>query len=305
MSKSACNYVFTLNNPSAGDTSRLSEILAALSTETRGEAAAGFRYLCYQYERAESGTPHFQGYCSFSDKVTIGTAARRIGGSPHVERRRGNHAQARAYATKKDTRIEGPWEAGDPPVHQGKRQDWDDLKADLDQGMKDEQVSQAHFPLYMRYHRGIGLYRSLHTSRRTSFDQLHIFWGVPGSGKSHRALSNYPSAYWIPGGRSVWFDGYSGESCIVVDEFEQQMSYGLLLRLCDKYPLKLPVKGGFVECLATTVVLTSNSDPRSWYLGNVEALLRRASITHFPFRFSPPDPVTQSVNALSTPEPNI
>ena len=55
-----------------------------------------------------SGTKRLSGV-----KELTGTAA-------HWEPRRGTHQQAAAYCSKEETRIDGPWEVGTPPV-QGKR----------------------------------------------------------------------------------------------------------------------------------------------------------------------------------------
>ena len=146
------------------------------------------------------------------------------------------------------------------------------------------EVSDTHFGVFMRYPRSISLYIQLHAKPRDpdTPTECLIFWGDPGTGKTCRAYRDYPDAFWVPGGDKVWFDGYAGQSAIVFDEFYGQMSYHLFLRLCDRYPLKLPVKGGFVECSATTLVFTSNRDPREWYCGtDFAAILRRSTITRF------------------------
>lgn len=57
---------------------------------------------------------------------------------------------------------------------------------------------------------------------------------------------------------NLWLDGYHGQKTIIFDEFYGWIKYDLLLRICDRYPLQLPIKGGFVQCQATTFVFTSN-----------------------------------------------
>ncbi len=36
-----------------------------------------------------------------------------MGGNPHVEKRQSTHSQCKAYCTKEDTRVSGPWTYGD------------------------------------------------------------------------------------------------------------------------------------------------------------------------------------------------
>jgi len=37
------------------------------------------------------------------------------------------------------------------------------------------------------------------------------------------------------------------------------------LRLLDRYPISLPTKGGHVQFVATTILITSNFAPLDWY----------------------------------------
>ena len=274
------NYVFTINNPGPTDVEHLTACVEA----TKRDGPPYCRYIIYQYERGDAGVRHVQGYVQFRDKIRVKAAAKRLGGRAHVEPRRGSHEEARSYCSKEETRTEGPYEAGTPVLGAGDRSDLVALQQDLQGGMSMAEVSDAHFGLFIRYPRSIQLYKQLHAKPRDPDvpTKCLIFWGDPGTGKTRRAYHDYPDAFWVPGGNKVWFDGYAGESSIVFDEFYGQMEYPLFLRLCDRYPIKLPVKGGFVECSATVLVFTSNKDPREWYVGaDFGAILRRSSITRF------------------------
>jgi len=44
-------------------------------------------------------------------------------------------------------------------------------------------------------------------------------WGEPGTGKSYELRRRYPNAY--PKAFSKWWDGYAGESAILIDDFER------------------------------------------------------------------------------------
>ncbi len=93
--------VFTLNNP----------------TDPIPFDVEKMDYLVYQREVGANGTPHFQGYCEFKIQKRLGAVKELLGGaSVHIERRFGTQEQAIKYAKKEDTRVEGPWEFGEPKV---------------------------------------------------------------------------------------------------------------------------------------------------------------------------------------------
>lgn len=96
-------------------------------------------YAVFQLERGEeTGTPHFQGYLELPVRRRVGPLKVIMGAqSMHLELRRGTRDQARAYAMKAATRVEGPWEVGKWNAklgEQGKRRDWELVKERLKAG---------------------------------------------------------------------------------------------------------------------------------------------------------------------------
>lgn len=100
------NWMFTINNPEESEDPK---------------AWKGVDYLVYQLEQGADGTPHYQGYVELSKKGRI-SALKKLNPRAHWDRRNGTQAQAIAYCTKDDTRVEGPWEQGSQ-TNQGKRTD--------------------------------------------------------------------------------------------------------------------------------------------------------------------------------------
>ena len=44
-----------------------------------------------------------------------------------------------------------------------------------------------------------------------------------------------------------WFDGYDGQDTAIFDDFRASGNrFSYILRLIDRYPMDVPVKGGFV-----------------------------------------------------------
>lgn len=141
------------------------------------------------------------------------------------------------------------------------------------------------FPdLWVKYHGAASRYRLLHNKQQWSDQtkQVHVVCGPTGSGKSH-GCPKPPIAYWVPAphnGGAVWFDGYEGETKIVIDEYYGWLPFSQLLRLCDKYPYILQTKGGSTFCQADEIFITSNKPPWEWYkkqFSNWNAFIRRVS----------------------------
>lgn len=112
-----------------------------------------------------------------------------------------------------------------------------------------------------------------------------MFWGQTGTGKSRRAWSEAGLDAYAKDPLTKWWDGYSGESHVVIDEFRGILSLSHLLRWLDRYPVRVETKGASRPLQACTFWITSNLDPREWYPDvdqeSKDALLRRLNITHF------------------------
>jgi hypothetical protein len=73
-----------------------------------------------------------------------------------------------------------------------------------------------------------------------------------------------------------WFDGYEGQKLVLFDDFDKgQISFRLLLRLLDRYPMQVPIKGGFVEWCPRVIYITSNLGPARWYPSEDYMVLHR------------------------------
>lgn len=100
---------------------------------------------------------------------------------------------------------------------------------------------------------------------------VSVFWGPTSTGKSHRAAREAgEDAYWLPpapGPKSnTWWDGYESHSTVVIDDFDgESIPVSMFFRMTDKYPLQLPIKGGFVLSNIQNIFITSNVDPETWY----------------------------------------
>lgn len=267
----AKDWCFTLNNYTEDDVDRISGLAGGDDVD----------YIVCGREVGESGTPHLQGFVQLARKKTMAGVKSLIGSrTVHLERRRGSPAEASEYCKK-----EGNWfEHGtmDPKSNAGARTDLVALQTMLRSGASLADVADEHFSNFIRYPRGIAAYLDTRTRPRNFRTQCVWFWGRTGSGKSRLAYEESSalcggSVCYLGDPSLKWFDPYRGEKGIVIDDFDGTASVPVLLRLLDRYPLRVPIKGGFMECAARIVWITSNKAPEELYGEHhqFEALLRR------------------------------
>lgn len=91
-------------------------------------------------------------------------------------------------------------------------------------------------------------------------------WGPTGTGKTRAA---YEAGATMVEWTGCFLQGYGGESMVVFDDFDwKQMPRSTFLRMTDRYPYTFNIKGGQVSWAATTIYITSNYDPKTWYMEN-------------------------------------
>lgn len=217
-----------------------------------------------------TGRKHYQGYLEFTDSVRL-AAIKRIFTGAHVEQRRGSRDQAIAYCTKAETRFQEPFTIGTMDVRPGKRNDIALLKADIDSGKRLKEISDDHFKLFLKYERGIKSYLLLHQSPRDWCMDVQIYFGETGTGKSRKVYADAKEAgtevFPLPQNDkgTVWWDSYNGEDTVLIDDFYGWIKLSYMLKLLDRYPMLIQVKGNFLHFVSKKIVITSNKSPFDWY----------------------------------------
>lgn len=264
-------WCFTLNNYNEN------EETAIASTFTDPEEDPLLVYVVYGRETGENGTRHLQGYLELSKRQRL-TGVRRLPGlqRAHFEPRRGSASQAIAYC-RKDGEVVTFGER--VPIEQGRRNDLQALKETLDSGVALSTVADEHFGSFLRYEKSIRSYSNLRRPSRTWKTEIVVYWGPTGTGKTRRAMELSNGNAWIYSSDG-WFDGYDGDENVIFDDFgghEFKLTY--LLKLLDRYPMRVRVKGGFVSWVPRKIFITSNHRPEDWYQNashlHREALMRR------------------------------
>lgn len=186
------NLVFTLNNPSCSP----DELYACF------DAFFNAKYLIFQLERGEFGTPHYQGYAEFPRQVPMAVLAAAFP-TMHMESRKGTAVEASEYCAKDDSRVEGPWTFGELSK-QGKRNELVAVKESIDDGCSIMELWTDHFGSCVRYYKMLLFYRNLIKPSAKASYQLSDFnrdpldlslpmllWGLTGAGKTEFADAHF------------------------------------------------------------------------------------------------------------------
>lgn len=268
----------------------------------------------FQLERGESGTPHFQMYVEFK-KQEYCTAVRASLGNEGVStfRCNGTKAQNVKYCTKDDDRLDGPWVNGtcaSDEAGQGKRSDLEDFAKEvlLAGGVNDEvrekyaghavryskqaqyMVQQAQFEKAKEQDRAYWKEQLALKKAGQPYGQkprkLIFYFGPSAAGKTTEAKirceEEFDEAPYMKQGTTKWWCGYNLEKCVIVDEWQKDMT-GTLESFNDltNYGMyRGETKGGQTPIIAECMMFTSNRHPidifkTKWTDARFRALARR------------------------------
>lgn len=275
MSKSgkARNYVFRVSFGDAEVTQLLQE-----------EFPSWITYVVYQLECGEQGghTMHYQGYLECQGAQTM-VRLHTVPGleRAHFEIRRGSQEQAIAYAKKEDTRVEGPWEWGEPKK-QGERSDLLQVKEKLDNKVLLRQVHEEHFGTMIRYGKALKEYKRQITKPRDFKSKTFVFIGPPGKGKSTlmKLLAARLGSFYkapMPKGSGQYYDDYDGQDVLILDEFDgSRMRPTEFNDICDEHECVLTVHGGAGhQMVSKYIFIGTNYLPSKWWKNRNPAQVRQ------------------------------
>jgi len=268
-------WCFTLNNYGAGEYAHLQEMLSGEVWGVMGQ------------EVGESGTPHLQGAVVLRVRHTL-EYMRGWNSRAHWEVMAGTPQQSLEYCSKQDS---NPFTCGTMPVipgtkkgatSQGARTDLEKFAANIREHGIQAAVMESP-DIYLKYPMGAEKLASrlAKAARMTPRDPPRVVWcyGPTGSGKT-RWVKDQSAVIdqWWSGKNLKWWDGYDGESVVIIDDFRRDFcTFHELLRILDRYELRVEVKHGTTMLLARDIYITSAFHPRDVYetREDIEQLMRR------------------------------
>nr|QGF19381.1 replication associated protein [Antarctic circular DNA molecule] len=267
------NWCFTLNNYTS---SEFDEILLT-----------GCNYIVVGKEVGEQGTPHLQGFISFSNAMRL-SSVKKIHKTAHWEIAKGSPQQNRDYCIK-----EGDFtEVGTIPMDQKAKGDsekdrWAHIIKLSEAG--DFDTLKSEYPeVYgpkLRCLEAINKKRPRDLSIIDGDMEHEWIVGQTGCGKTRSATDRYPDAY-IKEPTSIWWDGYNGEQVVIIDDFDkfQVKQGGDMKRWLDRYPFQAQFKGGMEKIRPRKVIVTSQYHPHEIWDDEktVDAIMRRVTVTDMP-----------------------
>ena len=243
-------------------------------------------------ERTQEGRWHLQGCLHYNKSKNCSASMNAVMPACNVRKAKGTWKQNKLYCMK-GLQSHDEWtaqKAGGPnygkeartllwgvePVR-GQQTTYAEVMDDFKDGkMTLDELVWNHPMVFGRFRNAFLAVNAVRQKRVTNTFrevQCHIFWGAAGSGKTRRAYEETqafaPGSYLYSiscgDGHNLWFDGYDGEGCALIDDFYGQISFAFWLRLMDRYPIKLQIKGGYTYANWTRIYITSNKCPCQWW----------------------------------------
>lgn len=234
-------WCFTLNNYTDADITKL--------------RALDFRYLVFGKETApETGTPHLQGFVIWRNAKTFSSTKEALGQEAHIEPAMGSVESNVTYCSKS-----GDFEELGQRPAQGSRNDLEAI-ADMvkDGNMMVDIVPHCKNFQQIRYAEKLKQYCP---RVRNWVTTVYWYYGKTGTGKTRQAWADYPDA-WPCGKNLKWWEGYDGHKHVIIDDFRADFcTFHELLRILDRYPYWIEVKGCSRQLLAEVIVITC---PKHW-----------------------------------------
>lgn len=244
----ARSWAFTINNHTFED---LSHMLDNMDAD----------YWCFgfEHEKDDKGvsTPHLQGYAQWKTTSIRFSYIKNIIPRAHIEKAIKPANVNITYCSK-----EGDfYEFGKRPS-QGARQDLTDVRVCLETQPIDV-VSRDHFNTFLKYGKMMMTYQYLQQQDRTEPPIVEWVFGPTGSGKSSYAYSKSQSVYFKD--HTQWWDGYTQQNVIVIDDFDTRWPFRDLLKLLDRYPYQGQIKGGYVKINSPNIIITCDRTMEQLY----------------------------------------
>jgi len=263
-------WSWTLNNYTAEDLININKI--------------GYKYIIYGDEYGgQTNTNHLQGYVEFSNAKSFSKIKKLIP-KAHIEKSRGTPAENKEYCGKDGNVL---FEDGEMS-NQGQRTDLEEVARQVREGETTaETVALSDPQTYHTYGRTLHKIEDIKFRKqyRKTMTEGKWLWGETGVGKSKLAFEGFdPDTHYVFPDDNGWWDGYTGQETVIINEFRGELKYSKLLELIDWTPHWVARRGREpAPFLAKEIIITSSMRPEDVYHNvdekdSIKQLLRRITI---------------------------
>lgn len=170
---------------------------------------------------------------------------------------RGTAEQNKKYCSKDRKYIEHG--SIDNIFNQGKRNDISIVKEALEEGANMRTIIKS--ATNNQVVQFAAKYLTYHEKQRKWKPEVLWFWGPAGTGKTRKAWELAPDAYCC-NETTKWWDGYDAHEEVIIDDITEDFStFKNMLKIIDRYPYQVQVKGGYRQLLVKRIIITGTQHP--------------------------------------------
>lgn len=252
-------WCFTINHPTPTDEFAVQHLFR------------NAKYGICGHEVGAQGTKHLQGYVRPSSPLSL-KAMKKYLCRAHLTAAAGTDEQNRDYCSKDGNLF---IQVGEISIGQGTRTDIKEIASKIkSHDITLEEIMFEHPEMYLKYSRSFEkMFNAVMVSRNEK-PNVTWLWGLAGTGKTRTATESHQTTY--SKDNTIWWDGYTQQEAIIIDDFDNTIPYRTLLRILDRYVYQGQVKGGYVQVNSPFIYITCEHQPAYYWSGNeLEQIVRR------------------------------
>lgn len=235
-------------------------------------------YLVYGVETCpKTQKKHHQGYCELKNQTAFSTVQKSIQGC-HIEKRKGTAMEAANYCKKGDDNLysgENVTEIGE--ISKGGTRT--DIKSTYEYAKENKSLIQFidETQPNLQDIKIFQIAKQCYQQERRFKPEVTWLYGSTGTGKT-RYVMELENDLWVSGRNLKWWEGYENQEATLFDDFRKDFcTFHELLRILDRYPYTVEIKGGSAKLNSKRMYITSCYHPQDMYdtREDVTQLLRR------------------------------
>lgn len=215
---------------------------------------------------------HHQGYFEMNTQMSMKAIKKKLKNTEiHLEVARGNYEENKKYCGKE--LIIEEWGT---PKNQGKRTDLEIVREGIKKGKSNNEIYEEVRSIQsIKY---IDTARQLSIPPRKEKPTVYWFYGETGTGKTKEAYEIFENKCDSINYENGFITGYYGNNNCLWDDFRGEIPLYKLLKMLDRYPCIINVKGGSCNFNSKVIIITSCKHPIECYKNcdeNIQQLIRR------------------------------